>query len=71
MEITAEQFEEWKEHPVTKEIFKGLRDLKEDIAEQMLAGNTLGGTAEETHAFTAKAIGQAQGIDQLLNIRFD
>jgi len=68
--ISAEQFAEWKEHPVTKEIFAELRKVKESIKDQLANGNTIGGDAEATHGFTNRAIGQLDGIDQLLNIHY-
>ena len=68
--ISAEQFAEWKQHPVTKEIFAELRKVKESIKDQLANGNTIGGNAEETHGFTNRAIGQLAGIDQLLNIHY-
>lgn len=69
--ITKEQFEEWKEHPVTKEIFINLKEIKKDIQEQMGYGNTIGSDAESTHGLTSKAVGQLLGIDQILNITFE
>ncbi len=68
--ITAEQFAEWKTHPVTKEIFAELRDVRASIVEQLVGGNTIGHDAEATHGFTNRAIGQLAGIDQLLNITY-
>lgn len=68
--ITAEQFAEWKTNPVTKEIFKMLKDTKEEIVEQICLGNTIGINAEATHGLTSRAIGHLDGINQLLNISF-
>jgi len=68
--ISAEQFAEWKEHPVTKEIFAELRKVKESIKDQLANGATIGGDAEATHGFTNRAVGQLDGIDQLLNIHY-
>jgi hypothetical protein len=68
--ISAEQFAEWKTHPVTKEIFAELKDLRSSIVEQLANGNTIGPDAEATHGFTNRAIGQLAGIDQLLNITY-
>ena len=68
--ITAEQFAEWKEHPVTKEIFEELKRVRNDIVEQIAYGNTIGSDAQATHGFTNKAVGQLEGLDQLLNISF-
>ena len=68
--ITAEQVAEWKEHPVTKEIFKELKSTRESIIEQLANGNTIGHNAEATHGFTNRAIGQLDGLTQLLNISY-
>jgi len=68
--ISAEQFAEWKQHPVTKEIFSELMKVKESIKDQLANGNTIGGDAQSTHGFTNRAVGQLDGIDQLLNIHY-
>jgi uncharacterized phage-associated protein len=70
MMISAEQFAEWKEHPVTKEIFAELKNTRESIVEQLAYGNTIGHDAEATHGLTNRAIGHLAGIDQLLNISY-
>lgn len=69
--INAEQFAEWKEHPVTKEIFTKLEEIKENLKEQLANGNTLGVDASATHGLTNLAVGNLRGIEQLLNISFD
>ena len=68
--ITVEQFAEWKTHPVTKEIFESLKEIRESIVEQLSNGNTIGPDAAATHGFTNRAIGQLNGLDQLLNISY-
>ena len=69
--ILTEQFQEWKNHPVTKELFTELKRIKNSILDQMANGNTLGHDADATHAFTHRAVGQLDGLNQLLNISFD
>lgn len=69
--ITKEQFQEWKTHPVTKELFDKLKEMKYSIMDQIANGNTIGPDAEATHGFTNRAIGQLDGLNQLLNISFD
>ena len=69
--ITSEQFQEWKSHPVTIEIFAELTKVRDSIIEQLAYGNTIGPDAQATHGFTNRAIGQLDGLNQLLNIRFD
>ena len=68
--ITSEQFQEWKTHPVTKEIFAELTKVRASIIEQLSYGNTIGPDAQATHGFTNRAIGQIDGLNQLLNISF-
>ncbi len=68
--ITAEQFAEWKEHPVTKEIFAEIKRVKDDIAAQIAYGQTIGPDAQATHGLTNRAVGQLDGLNQLLNISY-
>ena len=68
--ITAEQFAEWKEQPVTKEIFGELRKAKEDLQERMTSGQTISSNADGTHGMTNKLVGQIEGLNQLLNISY-
>ena len=68
--ITSEQFQEWKIHPVTKEIFAELTKVRSSIIEQLSYGNTIGPDAQATHGFTNRAVGQIDGLNQLLNISF-
>jgi len=68
--ISAEQFAEWKEHPVTKEIFSEIKKCRDNIKDQLANGVTIGGDAESTHGFTNRAVGQLDGLEQLLNISY-
>lgn len=68
--ISAEQFAEWKEHPVTKEIFKDLRGIRNSLKDRLADGDTIGEHADLTHGFTNRTVGQLDGIDQLLNIHY-
>lgn len=69
--ITAEQFAEWKEHPVTKEIFELLKMTRIDLQDRLAIGFTARLTAEETHGMTHKIVGQIEGLNQLLNISYE
>ena len=69
--ISAEQFAEWKTHPVTKEVFAQVRVMVEAIKDQLASGDTIDYTAEVTHGQTSRAVGQLYGLNQLLNISFD
>lgn len=69
--ISKEQFLEWKEQPVTKEIYKELEKLKQDLLISFSEGITLGHRADITHALTHEMIGQIRGINQLLNASYN
>ena len=69
--ITAEQFAEWKEQEVTKEIFGLLKEMKEDLQKRMSNGYTISSKAEKTHGMTNKTVGQIEGLNQLLNISYN
>ena len=64
-------FAEWKEHPVTKEIFKELTEKKNALQEDIGEGLTLAHRADVTHGLTYKAVGQIAGLNQLLNITYE
>jgi len=68
--ITAEQFAEWKEQPVTKEIFTELKIIKQDLQERLSSGQTIAQRADVTHGLTNKLVGQIEGLNQLLNISY-
>jgi len=69
--ITAEQFSEWKTHPVTKEIFTGLKELKLTLTNQLTEGSFTEYGAEYAYGMLNKIIGQIAGIDQILNISYE
>ena len=68
--INAEQFAEWKEHPVTKEIFKSVKIIQEKLKDRLASGNTIGEHAELTHGYTNRIVGEINGLDQLMDISF-
>jgi len=68
--ISAEQFAEWKQHPVTIEVFNEIIKAKKSLEETLSKGQTLSRAADVTHGLTHKAVGQIEGLDQLLNISF-
>ena len=68
--ITSEQFQEWKTHPVTQEIFVELNKVKSELIEQLSIGNTIGQNADYTHGMTNRTVGQIDGLNQILNISF-
>lgn len=68
--ITAEQFAEWKEHPVTKEVFSEIKKAMEGLKEKLVEGQTISNGAEATHGLTSRLVGQIDGLNQLLEITF-
>lgn len=68
--ISAEQFAEWKTHPVTKEIFAELKGVRSALVEQLVSGDSIDFAAEITHGVTNRIVGQITGIDQVLNISY-
>jgi len=68
--ISAEQFAEWKEHPVTKEIFKEIRQCRDGLRDQLADGCTLGNDSHITHGLTNRVVGQLDGLNQLLSISY-
>lgn len=70
MQLTKEAFDEWKEHPVTKEVFAAFTKVKQDLLEAVANGTTLGHTADITHGLTNRMIGHVEGLNQLLNADF-
>ena len=69
--ITSEQFQEWKTHPVTKELFTELKKIRQSIIDNLRNGDSIGIDAETTHGVTNRLVGQISGLDQLLNISFE
>ena len=70
MNLTKEAFDEWKEHPVTREVFNRIKAVKQELLTQVSTGATLGHMADVTHGLTNRMIGHVEGLDQLLNITF-
>lgn len=71
MTISKEAFDEWKEHPVTKEIFKEVNQTIMSLSESIMSGETLSFSAEDSHGKTNRIVGQIEGLRQLINISFE
>ncbi len=69
--ITKEEFDEWKENPTTKQIFKELERMRANLLANLSKGTTLGQSADVTHGMTSKAVGQIEGLNQIINITFE
>lgn len=62
MIITEEEWNDWKQHEVTREFFKSLKEERERIKEQLI----LGGFDEE-----GVARGMARGLQDLIDMKYD
>lgn len=71
MSLNQEQYTEWKEHPVTKEVFKSVEEMRDDLLKCFAKGVTVGQHADVTHGLTNKMLGQIEGLNQILNIEFE
>jgi len=72
MMITGEQFTEWKDHPVTREVYKAIKEAKEDLGGQLGQGVFLSLDSVDASALNhAKIVGQVHGLNQLLELDFD
>jgi len=69
--ISKESFEEWRTHPVTIEIYDEIKKAKQTLQHNISEGLTIGHRADITHGLTNKAIGQIEGLNQLLNITYE
>lgn len=63
-ELTAEEYSEWLQHPVTREFFKVVREERDGIGEQVLSGQLLGSENLE------RAVIAVQVYDSILNTEF-
>lgn len=70
MILTEEEVLEWKAHQVTKEWFKYLRRLREDIKEAWSNGVFTGESSEATAQLNASALGKIQMLSDLLDSDF-
>lgn len=71
MAITKEEFDEWREHPTTKKIFAAVSDVKNTLVDSLVYGSTIGQKADITHGLTARMVGHIEGLNQLLDIKFE
>lgn len=69
--MNLEQFMEWKENPITEEIFKALEETREMDIQSLISGNTLCTDPGETAQLTARIVGKIEGLTQLLDIGYD
>lgn len=67
MILLAEEWKSWKQDKVTKEWFKFLAILEEELKDNWAAGVYVGAVSEETLQRNAAAIGQAELLGRLAN----
>ena len=67
MEITKADFSEWKDHPVTKEVFSMLQQQLEGIKTDL--GNGI--TMANKNLTTDYLVGRIQGLNDFLGIDFE
>lgn len=71
LEIKKEDFALWKMHPITKEILRECRETRAALRQALSNGETLTGEAGATAEKTARMIGNIEGIEMLLELKFE
>lgn len=64
--MTKEEFNDWRHHRVTEEVFHILGEARDAYIHSLASGSTL-----ESLTDTAKTVGTIQAFDFLLNIQFE
>lgn len=67
--LTQSDFIDWKNHPVTKIIFKSLEEIREEINQTLTNSEVLLG--KESRVQVPRLVGQREGLDILLQISFE
>lgn len=62
MLLTEEEFLHWKEDDVTREFFKGLRKVREDMKEKLILG------LYDNPEFV---VGKASALQELIEMKYD
>jgi hypothetical protein len=71
VELTQDEFNNWKNHPVTQEVFAILKQRKRHETESLAYGHTLDTTSSVAAIIsTSKAVGIIEGIDMMLEKNF-
>jgi hypothetical protein len=71
MELTKEQFEVWRVHPITEEVFREVGNIRDGLKESLAEGRFLDvDSPHKTAMRTAEIVGHISGLDELLNISF-
>jgi hypothetical protein len=64
--ITKDQLREWKDHPVTQEYFKDLKDARAAVEHELVYGHSI-----ENHSLMAQSVGLVRAYDSALNYQPD
>ena len=68
MEISKEQFLNWKNDEVTKSIIDSLTEIRDRYKEGLSVGETLSDNAERD---TARAVGFISGLNAIIHIEYE
>ena len=68
MEMTRAEVKAWKESDQTKEVFRRVQKLLDEIIAGIANGSTLYDTVDETAIQTAKLSGRIAGLSFIFNI---
>lgn len=76
MTLTQEQFQNWKEHPVTAHIFRTLEQWKKEAEDSLMELATSKSldphcSKMELVATTNRHLGKVEGLTSLLNLELD
>lgn len=69
--LSEESYGLWKIHPVTIALVKELRETRAQLKEALSSGITLTGSAGDTAEKTARIVGTIEGINLLLDIKYE
>lgn len=64
--MTPQEIQSWKQHPVTEAFIAALDERKRTLQDSWSAGQFTGKSTDETAQMNAKAIGQVQMLDDIL-----
>jgi hypothetical protein len=68
MKITAEEFQEWREQLITREVFKAVEDEIESLKRAVADGACLTDSAERSKMLLDRCAGEVRGLQRLLAI---
>ena len=67
MEITKQEFQDWKENKVTQALMQGIGKERDAWKDHLCNGNTLSGDGYSTEL----VVGIIRGLDQFLQIKYE